>query len=636
MSASRLPVSRRVVAAVASSALVVGGVVVAATASAASACPTYTDVAGDAAVQGNPLLTEKDTDIVEVSHSVDAGIFSTTMKLTALDALGPNSSNGDTFSASFSVAGKKVVMAAYRDFTPGAAADNNALMIDAVDATVPMTTKYDVTASTVTMSVTTADLAKAVGSPLDGLPFTAMSALTGYWTDTRPATKHGSTMTNDTAAQTANSSYVFGGSCSGEAAPTTAGSATPTASASASPTPTATSSASPTPTASATPTGSPTPTPTPTETANAGGLFDQPRKSCVQFADPAGDASTNPASDVVGDTDDDLDIINVVYKTTPTALQAYVKATKLDTAPSSLGGAVYDTHSFSAGFTLGGKVVVLTAGATGPATATVGGVANTTLQATAKFDTTHSNLVFSVPLASLATLTGHPAAGAAMTALTASSSAESSSGLPGGGKADSAAPTTDVQKTYVVGDNTCFLPPAGKLFVDGLQGVYTDASVVTGSLQDVDGADVSGATLTLKIPGLPTRSAITNATGDAVFRFRVTLPAGSRTGVLGFSGSPTVGAVTLSEPFVVAAEKTVLKAVGAKGVITATLTDNDRSPLVRHTVVFTVGKKVTRIGTNAKGQAVLRGLAKGAVAKVTFATEPGRYSAAKPVSAKAL
>lgn len=412
---------------------------------------------------------------------------------------------------------------------------------------------------------------------------------------------------------------------------------TSTASSTATPTATATSSESATPTATATTTATATPTGTPTSGPDADGLLSQPRTGCVQFTDPAGDATTNPVSGAVGDPDDDLDIINVVYKTTSTALQVFVKETKLDQAPTSTGGFIYDTHSFSTGFTLGGKVITLTAGATGPATATVGGAASTALKPTATFDIGHSNIVFSVSRAELSTLIGQDVLGASATALSASSAAESSFGLPSM-DADDAAPASTApaaQKTYVVGDNNCFRPPAGVLTIGGpLKGVYTDLSTVTATIKDADGKPVAGAPIRLQLTGVPAQTRAANANGLATFTFVTPGPDGMKALTATFAGAPGVGGAVSTAYFAVRAESTLIKAVSSRGAVTATLTDNEHQPIAYQTLVFTVGKKVTKIRTNAKGVAVLTRQAKGATAKVAFGVVPRFYYAAKPVLVK--
>ena len=79
------------------------------------------------------------------------------------------------------------------------------------------------------------------------------------------------------------------------------------------------------------------------------------------------------------------------------------------------------------------------------------------------------------------------------------------------------------------------------------------------------------------------------------------------------------------------AESTLIKATSRSGAVTATLTDNERQPIAFQTLVFTVGKTVTKIRTNAKGVAVLTKQKKGATAKVAFGVVPRFYYAAKPV-----
>jgi hypothetical protein len=91
----------------------------------------------------------------------------------------------------------------------------------------------------------------------------------------------------------------------------------------------------------------------------------------------------------------------------------------------------------------------------------------------------------------------------------------------------------------------------------------------------------------------------------------------------------------VSQAFPVKLETAVLKAAGSRGAVTATLTDNDRTVLKNQVVAFTVAGKVTKVKTNAKGQAVLKGLTTGTAVKVGFAAVKGYYAAAPTVTAKA-
>jgi hypothetical protein len=565
------------------------------------------------------LSADDDLDLLDVSHSVDAGVFTSKVHVTALGTSGPFVNFSDRFAVAFTVAGKAVAITVDRDYTEsfvdGAdAVIEGVLSVAGTATTAKVVVTLDFKANTVTSAVTVADLEKAVGGALAGKPFTAMSATSTVVLATVVGPSQG-LFKADTATAAATASYVFGGSCSGGGTPV--------------------------PAPTETPTGDPSPDPSPTDeptdpptTPSGPVLFDQPRAGCLQFPDAGGDAATNPVSAAAGDTDDDLDLTGVVYKTTADALQVFVKEKKLAAAPSSASGAVYDTHSFTTGFTVGGKAIAVTAGKSGAATATVGGAASTALHPTAAFDTKSSNIVFSVPLADLAALTAHPVSGAAVTALTATSAAKGSTVPAPSSTADSAAPATAVQKTYVVGDNTCFQPPIGKITIDGASGVYSDVSTITANLVDSADAAVEGARVSLALTGMPARTATTDADGDAVFTFPITVPAGAKTAVISFVGSDTVGPTKASAPYTVKLESTVLKAVGSKGAVTATLSENDPRPLANRTVVFTAGKKVYKVKTNAQGRASVSKLAKGTVVKVSFPSVAGYYAAAAPVSAK--
>ena len=396
---------------------------------------------------------------------------------------------------------------------------------------------------------------------------------------------------------------------------------TATSTTSASPTATATATATSTATATATATGTPAPS-----TLDAEGLFLQPRYNCAQYTDAAGDAATNPVSGGLGDNDDDLDIKSVAYKTLNANLQVFIAVAKLDQAPTSLGGTVYDTHSYSTSFTAGGKAIVLTAGESGPATAKVGGTANTLLKPTATFDIPHSNVVFTLSRTDLATVVGAPVT--ALTGLAANSAASSSLGVPGFG-ADAAAPAaTSTQKTYSVGDNTCFTPLPALLTLTTTNAVYTDLASVTATLKTADGAYVGNGQITLEAPGRAPIVARTNSIGIAAFIFRNGLRAGDWVAHASFPGTPLIGPASVSAPFVVTAESTVLSAVATAGAITATLTDNDKAPVGKRYVTFTVAGRRYNVLTDYNGHAVKK-LAKGTVATISFAGVPSLYAPAK-------
>lgn len=361
-------------------------------------------------------------------------------------------------------------------------------------------------------------------------------------------------------------------------------------------------------------------------TLDAEGLYSQPRANCLQFPDASGDASTNPVSAALMDKDDDLDITGVVYKTQSDNIQVFIPVKELDVAPTSKGGAVFDTHTYSTGFTVGTKAVKLTASDTGPAKATVGSTASNVLHPTASFDIPHSNVVFTVSRVELATVAGGQVS--ALTGLTAQSASGSSKGLPGF-TADSAAPTTSAQKVYTVGDNTCFTPLPATLTLTSSDPVYTDVATVTAILKTADGQAVANAPVTLYAPGRDAMVSQTNSLGYAAFFLRVAVPAGSWTATGTFAGTPYVGPAQVTVPFVVSPESTVLSALASRGAVTATLTDNDQTVIGKRYVTFTVAGRRFNVLTDYNGHAVKSGLAKGTVVTVSFPGVPNLYSAAR-------
>ena len=282
----------------------------------------------------------------------------------------------------------------------------------------------------------------------------------------------------------------------------------------------------PTATATATPTGTATPTPTPTGgTLDSDGLFTpaaQPDASSSRTLRATPPPTRSP--ELLGDPDDDLDIIGVVYKTTSTALQVFVTETKLDEFPTSMGGFIYDTHSFSTGFThrrQGDRAD--SRQATGPATATVGGAASTALKPTATFDIGRSNIVFSVPRAELATLIGKDVPGSELTALSASSArGELASACPASTRTPRRPPrrrppprrpTWSVTTPASARRRACS-PSAARS-----RAPYTDLTTLTATLKDAEGKAVAGAPIKLQMAGSPALTKTTNSSGQATFVF---------------------------------------------------------------------------------------------------------------------
>jgi hypothetical protein len=387
-----------------------------------------------------------------------------------------------------------------------------------------------------------------------------------------------------------------------------------------------------------TPVPAPTPTPTPTGDGDGDGdtppqaegpppLFDLPRAGCYLFKDGPGDAFPGSAPISSPQSDDDLDLTQISMRSTPDAVSVFSRVAALGDAPQP----PFDGHRFTTSFVINGKTVT--------ATATEAGAAETTpatAKATAVFNTTKSYVIFTFPKADLAT-----AAGAAITdgtAITNLSVVSNAVFSPlGDFDGDTAAGTTPAEKTYAYGDNTCFQPPTAIVTLDTTgRGVYSDKAVVDVSVTDVDENALPGVKVHLQLTGMREMTLVTDDEGIAGFTFPITVPAGSKTLTATFLGSVDASPAGAGAPFTVSPESTVLKAVGGKGSVTATLTDNDKTPLASQLVAFKVGSKTTKVKTNSKGVAVLSKLAKGSTASVSFAAVTGKYAAAKAVSAKAL
>jgi len=630
--------SRRLIAMTAASGLLLGGLALVATASAAGVCPTYTDAAGDASYgplaptpDGNAITnSDEDVDLLDVSHSVDAGVFTTQVHVKKLAATGPYFNYGDRFTTAFTVGGKAVKVVIDRDYTgpeskTGAAVEKGAVTVAGAATTAKVTVKVDLKASTVTASVAAADIETAIGASVVGQPFSAMST-TSTVVLTPLSSPAPVTRLIDTATAGATVVYVFGGSCSGGAVPVPPAEPTDTPTDEPSAEPSASPSDEPSAEPSAEPSGEPSEQPT-EEPEGPVALFDQPRTGCFVFKDPAGDAKPGRAPLLSPNNDADLDLLEVAVKSPDDGLQVFAKVAKLGTAPAT---ALFTGHSFTVALTVEGKALTVTATKAGAATSN-----NAAMKATAVFDTTASNVVFTLPKADLEAVSGTPLkAGTAITGLTVTSNATNAAGTFDG---DTSTGSTPEEKSYAYGDNTCFQPPLGKLaLATAASGVFTDMTTVTATLVNSEDAAVQGSTVQLLLTGAPLLKGRTDADGVVVFRFRVTVPAGAKKLTANFLGSSTVGPASSVATFTVKAEKALLKGVAGRGTVTATLIDDDKTALAGQVVVFTVGKKVTKVKTNAKGVAVLTRQVKGATVKVSFAAVPARYTAAPTVSVRVL
>lgn len=596
--------------------LVVAGLVPFVTGAFAASCPSFTDPAGDDSFAESGVVGhDDDLDIVNVTYSSDAERVSGAIKVAKLKT-GPDNFPGDRFAVTFKVNGKTIQMFSYRYDPP-----EQHLVIDqaynttggTVDGANPspafstIETKYDVTASVVTISVKRSELDRVSGAATAGKPLSALGA-------TSAAAVARTNFLSDTATAPATLTYDVGTACTGGTpgpAPTT--SASPTASPTASPSPSAT----PSPTASPSPSGTPSPTPSPTGTTPApAGL---PAAGCNTVADPKGDAKHLPA----GIPEPDLDITGLVMQATATDLKSYLRLDKLGTSPDTALG-----HTFYTLFTVNKKVVSLAASGFDPAV--LGDVADDAASASggalqptvrmvvagtyvpsgikATFDVTNSMVVISVPRADVAKAVGVPFTdGTELTALYGRT-ASSYGPVVGGFYVDSSAPDNGTVSTakWSTGANECFGPLPGKLVNAGATSVqFTDAATVGAKLTTAAGAPLSGRTVTFTV-GSKTVSAKTASNGIAKAALNPGLVAGAYTLVTSFAGDSLAAKVSTSTPFTVAVEKTKLVLTvaksGTKRTVTARLLDDDNKPVAGQTVNWYVnGKKVASAKTNAAG-----------------------------------
>lgn len=603
-------VSRRLLVGGTSTALLLGvvGFVPLLGSAAAAGCPTWTDPTGDAvwheplAGQADPTGATADAQMDIVASSLSVVGDSLVATITTDGLTDGFSDVGDEFGVDFTVNGVEVNL--YSDRDPSG---TTAGLIPSG----PATSTYDVAKKTVTIKAKLSDLDKSVGSATAGKTISGISSYTSNQLFAQVAL-----IRYDDSATPAT---LVVAECGGAApAPTGSGTPTPTPSGSATPTPT--------------PTGSATASPSPTPTSSIGpdGLFTQPRKACAEFTDPADDADPTGIGFF---TEPALDITQVNLKSSPAGgLQVFVKLNDASAALLPL----FDGPVYGTAFTINGKAVALSAPATGPATATVGGTANNDIKATAKVDTAASNVVFTVPLAGLSKAVGTTVKPGTLITATAAETAAAT--VIGDQSADTAAGTKPEEKTYTYGDNTCFRPPPGTLVIDAdPRGQYTDATVLFATLKDADDAPVAGARVLAALTGGRVVAARTDAEGVADITLPIGVPAGTKVLTVAFGGNKEVGATRATRAFTVLAERTVLRAGGIRGGVRALLVDDDRRPrpVAGQLVTFTVGSKRYHVRTDRSGFATLTRLAAGAVVKVSYAGSRGYYLAARSVTTRA-
>ena len=612
MTTSRLP-RRAIVGGVLAASLLGGGLTLAMAqdAAPAGACPaTYTDPAGDSGLLDpatNPAVGDDDLDLVAVTHSVDGGVFSTAFKVVKLNPEGPNAAFGDRYVASFTVAKKAVTVTAERDFS-GFGSIKGSATVAGTAVTFPVKVAQDLKANTISALMAAADLEKAVGAPLAGEKFSAMSAVARAIYPSNAASSVG--VLWDDAEAPATAAYAFGAGCGGA-------SAAPAPSASASPSP------------SAAPAGS-------APAAGGDPLKDRPTPGCATFKDPKGDASYNNTPN-----DPDLDMTEVAMRTTADAFVTYIKVDKLAGKPSLTDGHrfysefTFNKHVFSIAVSqfnsYGGQLrpAAAQSGQVGPMSVmsvdsegTGGDPGFTDTKVTSSFDVKTNTVVLSVPLAAIEKYGKAPVAGATFSAV------QTRAGYDSGVlifTADTVKPAKPAEDVYVVGDSTCFAPPTPPLAnVGATKAQYGDTAAVAAKLVDPAGAPVAGKAVTFTL-GASKATGTTGADGIAKASLLVKELAGKRTLTIAAEGT------TAAVDFTVLLEKTVLKAANNKGTVTATLTDDDKTPLAGQVLTFTLGSKKATAKTDARGVAKVSGFPAGNV-KVTYAGASGMYTAASATS----
>lgn len=262
-------------------------------------------------------------------------------------------------------------------------------------------------------------------------------------------------------------------------------------------------------------------------TAHEDHLHELPANGCYSISDPKGDARLNDASQVPNDPD--LDILGLVLRTTPSALQAYVKVADLAGGPMASDG-----HRFFVDFTFNGHAFAMEAshykvgsGAVRDALAATGRTAGTTqlvvdgkdvteltadrgfkasgLKAT--FDPAADFVLMELPFADIGRYGGRAFTGT-LTNVVASSAIDHYA-------LSSIADDTAEGGRWNVGDNACF-NVATKLALSVTK--YPAQRTVTARLTTATGQALAGKTLTYYVNGRRAAVVRTSSTGTAAVR----------------------------------------------------------------------------------------------------------------------
>lgn len=613
-------------------AAVLGAVLVPLSASAAD-CASWTDKKGDATTDesGIALLGDSQLDIVAAAlGTVGKDLVGT----ITTDGLGNSSSDaGDEFGFRFMVGGNDVQLYVDRTAPLGQKVDVSAGYYNYTTRKGgEATATFDVKNKTVRIVGPLAELEKAVGKKVDGLPLTELRAET-YNQLTIPGLGTITPAKYDEAATPLKP--VVGAACTlagppgpaggdepeGGASPGPSGGASPGASPAASAKPSAAASPAPSGSAAPSPAASPSPTgpPPPPEPE-----VPVPAKGCVGSADKAGDS--NAAVGPLGaGNDPDLDIISVTGRTTETELAGHLGITKLGKSPSKTG---FTGHRFEYEFEVGDKTVALSATGTGKGTGRVDGAASPDLVVTAVFDLPSSQVVLTVERAGLQKALGAPVPD---TAVLTEVAARSYARTPATESvADRASAEDPARGRYTVGDNTCFRPLLSVTSPGRVQ--TSDIAVVSVALATSDGRIADGQKVTGRVGEGRAVGATTDAQGTATLFVPVTDAAGVHDLVVRSHGAAGEG--ELVTPVEVVVERTLLTArttgTGSARTVTATLTDDDARPrgLSGQRVTFTFGGRTVAATTDRAGRASAS-VPVGSTVEVAFAGRRGFLAPAR-------
>jgi hypothetical protein len=640
VTSSHLP-RRAIVGTVLATALMGGGLVAAFAGDEAgglglptAGCNTVADAKGDGSTgsqEGLPGGAPNDPDL-DITGVVFGSSPTAITSVIRVDKLGsaPSPGVGHYWIVDFSAAGKAVEFASNRLMEPLQTVYSQALLPDVVriggstDKTIKLTATYDTKNSLIILSADRPALEKVLGAPLAGTSLTKLHIESGFHVVTGYETADVAEGKADEPF-TVDSNTCFGAGSAPAAVPSAAPSASP--------------SAEPTPAPSAAPPAAGGP--------SAGGA---PVANCFTTKDPAGDA-WYPASVVPNDPD--LDLLGVTLGTNNDALVAYFKVAKLANGPATLDGHrftlnfTFNKHAFAAagsafkdaqaaqirdGAASTGRFGHLTQlsmdGSSIPPSSPEGAQTVATGSAYVAsglkytFDTKTSTVSLSLPLADIAKYGKAPTTAATLTGVYVTAATDT--GLLSSSwdiAPDGASASAPGKVTYSIGDNACFAPPVPPLSsVGALKAQYGDTAAVAAKLVDAAGAAVAGKTVTFTL-GASKATGVTGADGVAKGALIVQAKAGKRSLVI--SSDDT----NVSVDFTVSVEKTVLKAVGGKGAVTATLADDDRKPVAGQVITFASGSKKVTAKTDAKGIAKGSGLPSGNI-KVSYAGATGMYTAA--------